>query len=187
MIQSTKPSIFLCEGYFKPPTMTRKEFEEIYNQYFWLIYKYVNERLNGDTYTTQEVLSHVFMKLWESQPTLKSKNATIGWLGLTAKRRILDLKRYAKRHPNISLEDMSFDQADEHKTENYLIEQGVITEIFKLVDTFTPNEKTIFNLYYKDNISTPKIATQLNLSPSTVRSYLQILRDKIRAKIKKGR
>lgn len=166
--------------------MTHKEFEDIYNQYFWLIYKYVKERLNHDVYNTQEVVAYVFMKLWEAKPKFKNKSNIIAWLGLAAKRRIIDVTRTLRTHRYIPIDEVELDESDEQQMELYLIEQGVIEQILKLVTNFTPNEQVIFNLYYMDSLSTPKIATKLNLSASTIRSYLQIIRDKIKAKIKKG-
>jgi RNA polymerase sigma factor (sigma-70 family) len=166
--------------------MTPKEFENIYNQYFWLIYKYVKERLNHDVYNTQEVVAYVFMKLWEAKPKLKSKSDIIGWLGLAAKRRIIDVSRSLRTHRYTPIDEVELDESDEQQMELYLIEQGVIEQILKLVTNFTPNEQAIFNLYYIDSLSTPKIANKLNLSASTIRSYLQIIRDKIKSKIKKG-
>lgn len=165
--------------------MTHKEFEDIYNKYFWLIYKYSIDNLR-DEHNAKDVVSYVFMKLWEKKPKFDNHQNTIGWLILVTKRRLIDFNKSIHKHRYYPLDDINLDITDYEQIELYLIEKGVISQIYKLVDSFTPNEKTIFNLFYVENITTPKIAQKLNLSTSTIRSYLQIIRTKIRDKIKKG-
>lgn len=163
--------------------MTTKEFDLIYKKYWWLVFRYARNRLDGDNYNAEEVTAHVFMKLWETQPKLVTDENTRAWLIVSTKRRVLSLIRHTNRHPYEPINEL--DIRDHIELENYAIERDVLTHVLKIVKTFVEREQLVFDLHFLKGIPSSEIASILKTKNRTIWNYIFSIRTKLKAQIKK--
>lgn len=165
--------------------MTTKEFDIIYKKYWWLVFRFARNRLNGDNYNAEEVTAHVFMKLWETQPEFNTEESIRIWLIVSAKRRAIDLKIQIGHYHHEVINE--YDIVDHNELESYAIDRDVLNQVLKIVKTFVEREQQIFDLHFLKGIPSSEIAAILKTKPRTVWNYIFSIRNKLKSQIKKGR
>lgn len=165
--------------------MTTKEFERIYNQYWWHVFSFAKSKLDTlvDWFYPQEVTAEVFIQLWRSQPEFKEEKNIKAWLFMTANSRIIDVIRKESRYEigPLSVEEYRLYENDWDRCE---IENEVLKSILDIVKTFHQREQQIFDLHYLKELPAGKIAQILKTSQQTVSNQLSTLKKKLKTEVK---
>lgn len=163
--------------------MTISEFNTIFSEYRYIIYKYACRFvIESDA---EDICSHTFIKLWQTQPTFQNKTALSQWLHLVAKNKCIDLIKIKKSHSREYYYTEISEIEDWVKDESLsLIEKEVIQHILYAVSKLPRREKEVFELKYFKYYSVPEIAKMLSVSNQTIHNYLHAAVKKLRNIIK---
>lgn len=137
-------------------------------------------RLTGNEEVAREIVQEAFMHLWLGRDKLEDVKNPAGWIfTVTARLCYKFLRRKVLEEaprPGLTGEEASHDQ--------YAFRE-LKTLIHQAVQNLSGQRKTIFLLSREEGLSIPEIASQLNLSSSTVKntlvSALKQIREHLRA------
>lgn len=114
----------------------------------------------------QDAVQDTFCRYLEKKPEFKSPEHEKAWLIRVATNISRDMLRFRKRHPKISIDDLS------HRLSAPAQEEA-LAELLLL----PPGQKIVIYLHYVDGYSIKEIAGILKLSESAVKKRLQRGRD----------
>ncbi len=114
----------------------------------------------------QDAVQDTFCRYLEKKPEFKSPEHEKAWLIRVATNISRDMLRFRKRHPKISIDDLS------HRLSAPAQEEA-LAELLLL----PPGQKIVIYLHYVDGYSVKEIAGILKLSESAVKKRLQRGRD----------
>ncbi len=114
----------------------------------------------------QDAVQDTFCRYLEKKPEFKSTEHEKAWLIRVATNISRDMLRFRKRHPKISIDDLS------HRLSAPAQEEA-LAELLLL----PPGQKIVIYLHYVDGYSVKEIAGILKLSESAVKKRLQRGRD----------
>lgn len=114
----------------------------------------------------QDAVQDTFCRYLEKKPEFKNPEHEKAWLIRVATNISRDMLRFRKRHPKISIDDLS------HRLSAPAQEEA-LSELLLL----PPGQKIVIYLHYVDGYSVKEIAGILKLSESAVKKRLQRGRD----------
>lgn len=156
--------------------MSSKEFESIYITYYREIYLFAKYKLRNNHHDAEDVVSYVFMKLWETQPITNRSLSILIWLRSVANRRVIDAYR-SKYRNSAPLEDE--DTTPDHYQVDSIYNHIQINEIAKLTNKLSPKYKAVFSLYFFSEFSPAEICKKMGANNQTIRNELSTIRKKI--------
>lgn len=128
----------------------------------------------------EEVVSDVFIKLWQIRSQLSSINNLGVYLYRIARNLSLNYLAQASRNPAIQPEQIDIESTiDLRDPEDLLISKEIIQKIKLVIQELPPQCKTIFILVREHGLSYNDVADILNISVFTVRNQLVIATKKI--------
>lgn len=167
--------------------MNKIRFSEIYLKYFeplcFYAYRFFPEK--DEAY---EIVQDVMLKLWENKNTLSEINHIDKYLyravynSCINKLEKLKVQKKYTDYKRLKLLEIELEDFEETF---YLWE--IREKIEKELGRLTPQEKTIFDLRYFENMRYKEIAKKLNISERTVETHLQKATKILRSKLKKMR
>jgi RNA polymerase sigma-70 factor (family 1) len=144
-------------------------FKILYEKYWSDVLDEAYKRLD-DLDQAKDIVQEVFAYLWTKSDTLEIKNLP-AWLTTVTKNQVFSfLKKQQRFVPltEIFAELESFGDDSDAK----LLRAELAKAYKALIDALPEQQRIIFNMRYNDDLSSEKIAEQLNLSPKTVRNHL---------------
>lgn len=117
----------------------------------------------------EDVVGETFMKVWQSRSTFSSESHIRNFLYLTARHRALNLANYKERQVSYLEKYSSLESASEDAFSHERVETEMLNIIYQAMGSLPDECRKIFRLYLED-LSPKEIATQLSISPATVRS-----------------
>ena len=150
---------------------------------FYTELRYFTEKVIGDSEEAQDITIKTFTKLYKRCELFNSPENIKAFLFITARNNCLDFLRHKKRlqsrQKDLRLE-MIARLSEDQSYENRLIEAGVTAKVYEAVEQLPAECKKVFKLLFYQGLEQAKVASQLNISISTVRSQksraLQLLR-----------
>jgi RNA polymerase sigma-70 factor (family 1) len=128
----------------------------------------------------EEVVSDVFIKLWQIRSQLSSINNLGVYLYRITKNLSLNYLAQASRNPAIQSENIDFESViDFRDPEDLYISKETIQKIKSLIQELPPQCKAIFVLVREHGLTYNDVADILNISVFTVRNQLVIATKKI--------
>lgn len=134
--------------------------------------QYVN-----DTYTAEDLMITVFLKVFRTLHSLENKDAFEPWLRrITINECISHLRikkkiQFTEAHEDMAVSDL---RADDNL---------MITDLQSILDALPYGCKTVFNLYVIDGYKHQEIATMMDISEGTSKSQLAYARKLLQEKI----
>ncbi len=174
----------------------QQAFEALINRYkkslFELIYHYV-----GEYYEAEDILQHVYLKLYQSLSTLKPDQHIRSWLFTVARNRCMDFLRHKRAFAgrllffsevaaNIGDDDVAFFDMipDTASTPEELVEQNTLqVEIRHAIQSLPHVYRSVVWLYYQEQLNYSEIGRILTTSASTVRTQFNRAKPLLRAAI----
>ncbi len=144
-------------------------FENIYNKYWYDLFKTAFKRLN-DKEKSQDVVQNVFTDLWNRKNELNIRDLQ-AYLHTATRYQALKI---ISRHTNQTVFTDVFDrdivsglQSDEH-----LLEKEAKKLVEQFINALPAKRRKIFVMHYIDELTTAHIAQELCLSQKTVQNQL---------------
>ena len=158
-----------------------KAFTKIFELYFDRLC-YFADRLISDTSEAEDIVTDVFVKLWQQKGPYSSQNEIKSWLYICTRNACLShikqssRKEIDKRHHSCFIENDEAILSEATKTE-------VIKALYILVEELPAECRKIIKLAFFEKYTSQQIAKMLGLAESTVRNQksrgINILRQRI--------
>ncbi|UOE51331.1 RNA polymerase sigma-70 factor [Mucilaginibacter sp. SMC90] len=170
------------EGLFPLNMGEEAAFERTFKAYHAPL-RYYCEQLTGADDASEDIVSHLFLKLWQKQVVFENTEHAQAYLYRSAKNACLNFIRNEKR-------------ADENKeiilsetpevSDNYLntfIQTEVWAELYRAIEGLPSQCCKVITMSYLEGMSNQEIADEMDLSLQTVKNYklrgLTILKDRL--------
>jgi RNA polymerase sigma-70 factor (ECF subfamily) len=146
-------------------------FESIYNAYSDRIYSYVFRQCRSES-IADEVVQHVFVRLWEKRSLLSLEHTLESQLFRMAKTIYIDELRKAA-HRRRYLESQQLNQYLE-SIEEKIEYKNELELVLSLIDDMPPKRKQVFLMNRVENFSYLEISKKLSISPRTVENHIAL-------------
>lgn len=161
-----------------------REFKEVFESLYPSLCLFANNYVK-DVSIAKDIVQDVFIKIWENEKTLKSKNSNKAYLYISVKNKCIDYlksKQFRVINRQIPLESLDVLESDKYfNKEVILIETSQIIE--RAVNSLPEKYSQIINLSMK-NFTNKEIAQALSLNINTVKTQKKIAYQKLRPLLK---
>ncbi len=128
----------------------------------------------------EEIVSDVFLKIWEKRAELESIGNLKVYLYVSIKNTALKYLLKQKRQVAISLDELDIELESFHWTpEELILTAEMMKKIEEAINDLPPRCKIIFKLIKEDQLRYKEVAEILNVSVKTIDSQLAIALKKI--------
>ena len=146
-------------------------FKTIYDLYFKKLSSYLF-KLCKSIDVTEEMLNDIFLKIWKNKTSLNQIESFESYLFTMARNKAIDYLRKLAKDTNLITELT----AQIEKSHNEIEEKLDVAELKNLIDQslaqLSDQKRKIFKLSKEEGYSHDEIATELQLSKSTVKNHL---------------
>ena len=157
--------------------LVHKYQQKIYN----LIYRKV-----GDRETAQDLCQEVFLKAWQALPNFKGHSVFYSWLYQIAVNRSIDFLRKRNRQHVIGFEELpqnaddTLQMTEAQPSPCVFLERKELEDIIrKAIHRLPLTQRNVFWLRYWEGLPIKEIASRLDKSENTVKTYLHHARRKL--------
>jgi RNA polymerase sigma-70 factor (family 1) len=159
-----------------------KAFEELYDRYWHELYTTVYWRV-CDEDIAKDIVQDIFITIWHKRDAIHIESSLQGYLKVAAKHKVLNyFKSEGIRVKHQS--NAATLQADVTDTTTEILAAKELSVIYqKEIDLLPLKMREVFLLSREDNMSIEQIATNLALSPQTVKNQLTSALKKIRLRL----
>lgn len=148
---------------------SRTAFDILYQKYWKLVLNTGYKRLK-DLSKAEDIAQDVFTQLWLKRKEVVVKNIS-AYLFTAVRNSTFTL--LAKENRYIPINDLLLElKADRASADAQILHKEFMKAYEAMVDALPNQQKTIFKMRYHEELTTDEIATQLQLSPKTVRNHL---------------
>jgi RNA polymerase sigma-70 factor (ECF subfamily) len=127
-------------------------------------------KLLEDQFKAEETAAEAFIKLWNHRERLSEEGSIKAWLYSTVRNACLDELRKVKRMA-VNEEGLRFIQPhSEAPVLQRMIESETLSQIIHTLENLPPKCSQVFQLFYLQGKTHEEIASELNISPHTVRN-----------------
>jgi RNA polymerase sigma-70 factor (ECF subfamily) len=139
-------------------------------------------RYSSNEEEAQDLLQEGFIKIFANLKQYKNKGSFEGWM----KRIVINTAmENFRRSSNFLLFDNDAKMESVQVKYQHIIEELNTKDLLAMVQSLTPQYRTVFNLYAIEGYSHQEIAQKLNISEGTSKSNLSRARDMLKKKIDK--
>lgn len=155
-------------------------FDEIYKRYHNRLLYYFYRMLGANQEIAEDFLQETFYKIL-NKPHLYNPEKTFStWIFSIAHN--LCKNEYRSREVRAIMQDE--ENPDKYLTENKVSEKQMETElIYKTLDSFDENHKTVFLFKYREGFTIEEIAEIMDLPKGTVKSRLHYTKQQLKVKL----
>lgn len=147
-------------------------FLEIYDRYNILLLNYAFRKLQ-DKQEAQDIVQEVFISLWEKRESFVLKTYLSGFLYKSILNKILNIWKHNKIvREHAQLHNLTID-VDTIETDFLIREKEIVAMIEKEIAAMPTRMREVYELKYKQYLSTKAIAAQLGISENTVSNHLK--------------
>ena len=136
----------------------------------------------GTRSDVEELCADVFLALWQNADRIEAGHLK-PWLGTVARNRAKSWLRTRRELP-MDLDEIELPDAAE-SLEDSVLRQELAAAVRKAVDSMKARDREVFLRYYFYLQSTEKIARELDMAESSVRSRLSRGRETLRKRLEK--
>lgn len=156
-----------------------KAFQKLFDTYSNVLYKYSFSMVGSKPYA-EEIVQEVFLKVWLKRDTLNPELSFKSFLfTITRNKTITFLKRAAKSE-KIRQEIFYNSQKFANTTDLHIREEEVDSIKKEALDLLPPRRRLIFEMSRNDGKSYEEIATELGISPNTVKNQMSMALETLR-------
>jgi RNA polymerase sigma-70 factor (family 1) len=156
-----------------------KAFQKLFDTYSNVLYKYSFSMVDSKPYA-EEIVQEVFLKVWLKRDSLNPELSFKSFLfTITRNKTITFLKRAAKSE-KIRQEIFYNSQKFANTTDLHIREEEVDNIKKEALDLLPPRRRLIFEMSRNDGKSYEEIATELGISPNTVKNQMSMALETLR-------
>jgi RNA polymerase sigma-70 factor (family 1) len=157
----------------------RRAFELFFTQYHNPLLRFAMRYVPGRE-LAEEVVSDVFLKLWQKRTMLPDIQHPTSYLYVAVRNQALNYLQKAENQPTAELEAVPAAwQVDDMTPERALLTEELYQDIQRAVQKLPPQCQTIFRLIREDGLKYREVAEILSISPKTVEVQMGIALKKI--------
>jgi RNA polymerase sigma-70 factor, ECF subfamily len=165
-----------------------RAFETLYNKYYTLLC-IIADRIIGDKEISKEIVSNVFLKIWNERENIYIRGAVKPYLCQAVKNSAINYinsKQYRNSRLNNPI-DLAFEQhfCESNFQVSAILEEEMLTFIEREVNSLPESCKRIFLLSRESDLNYKQIAEKLGISVNTVKTQMKIALFKLRENVKK--
>ncbi len=152
-------------------------FGELYDYFFPKIYHYIYNRVN-DQQLAEDLVSDIFMKILKNLDTLKHISEVQGWFFSIARNTLIDYYRKKGRNKEDVKDHLTFVTSSteptvpENNPESAYISKEHSQEIFKLLQSLSPDQQEVLTLRFCHDLKINEIADVIEKSEGAVKGLL---------------
>ncbi len=150
----------------------RDAFSAIYSKYHRYLYALAFKYLK-DTGMAEDVLQHVFVKLWESTGDIQIEINLKNYLYTMTKNFILNLIRDRKDAVSLNYVNAQIDFPGEDDIVEMVEDREMRDLLYKGIDSLPPQKKEVCMRKMKTSDNNQQIAEKMGISVHTVKSHYQ--------------
>lgn len=150
----------------------KEAFSAIYAKYHRYLYALAFKYLK-DSGMAEDVLQHVFVKLWESTADIHIEINLKNYLYTMTKNFILNLIRDHKEAVSLSYMNAQIDLPAEDDIARMLEDRELQDLLYKAIEALPPQKKEVCMRRLKTSDSNQQIAEKMGISVHTVKSHYQ--------------
>lgn len=154
-------------------------FEELYTNCYWLVYRYVRHMIEKDLAAAEDVTQEVFLVAYQKWQEVRRHPNQKGFLLLTAKNK---LKKWYERQGKIQTEGPGQEEKAARRPdsgqEGYYVQaewNAFLEQIFSM------QELLIWKFYYENGFSCAEIGEKIGISESNTKVKLFRMRQKLKS------
>lgn len=151
-----------------------KAFEKLYQQTSGKLYNFMMRLTQGNSYMSEEIVQHTFMRVWEYRDSIDPTKSFISYLCTIAKN--ISLSQYQKETVEFVYKEYitRFQEGQNSYTEEETDLHFLNDYIDKLIEQMPPSRKKIFVMSKRQQFSNKEIAAEMQISESTVATQLSL-------------
>ena len=154
-------------------------FRQLYELYGGLVYRYVGLYIR-DRGAVDEIVSDVFMALWNNRRSLQQISNFQGYVYRIAKFKAVDYIRKDKSRMTFCNDDMlELFAGTETSQEDDCISDETVRELNSAIETLPPKCRMAFKLVREDKMKYKDAAELMDISVKTLESHIRIAMKKI--------
>jgi RNA polymerase sigma-70 factor (ECF subfamily) len=157
-----------------------QEFERLFRSCYKHLCIYA-EQISGDAFHAEDLVSSLFVRLWEKRAQLQIHTAIEPYLMSAVRNSTLNYLKHVKVAKNV---DLLHPSVVTDTPLSHLLEKELKGQIAVALRTLPPQCRLIFTLHKIDDLSYQEIADRLNISINTVRTQLTRAIKKMRLALK---
>lgn len=148
-----------------------KAFEEFFNLLYPRFYRYAYLYLKSDV-LTEELVSDVFLKLWNVRDKLNEIKQLEFYLFRSVKNQALTYLKRNSKQPEAITEFIKSKMVEYSQPESLLIDAELADKIDNAVNCLPHKCQTIFRMVREDHLSYKHVAVLLDISQKTVENQM---------------
>ncbi len=160
-----------------------KAFERLFHQYYSYLCKYVNTIINCE-YKAEEVVSDVFIKLWNNRKRLRIDNSIKAYLKISVRNQSIDYLRKQMKVKKVRDNLLQKELGYQPSPESQLILHELEEHIEDVIRQLPPKGQHIFRLSRYNGLKYKEIAQQLDISIKTVETHMRRSLIRLRQELK---
>ena len=172
---------------FLQTRIARFEDQQAYKELFLTLYPTLLKFISGivkSKPTAEEIISDVFIKIWEKRQDLELVINIRVYCYVIAKNLSLNFLEKQRKTTTLNIEDFSDSLSELYiNPEQLMITSEMADHIHLAVDSLPARCKMIFTLIQENDFQYKKVAEIMNISPRTVENQLAIALKKISVSI----
>ena len=157
----------------------QQAYKELFTSLYSYLYHFARTLVRAKE-PAEEIVSDVFIKVWEKRRELKKIDNLKVYLYITTRNMAFNYLDKQKRTPTDHLEDIPAEFTSVYfDPEQLMITADMLTLIQKAIDQLPPKCRMIFKLAKEDGLKYREVAEIMNVSVKTVENQLAIALHKI--------
>ncbi len=161
-------------------------FEETYITYFPLLYNYALV-ITKDQAAAEDVVSEIFLKLWEEQHSLVIGKSLKSYLFKSVYNQCLNIlkhKKVQRKYEDFFKHLQLLNEGGADYPLSTLLENEITETLQKAIEKLPPQCRKIFDMSRNENMTHEEIAIELGVSVNTVHTQIRRALEKLRIELK---
>jgi len=162
-----------------------RAFDQLFTRYYPGLLNYSKVLLPYPTDEAEDIITEVFLKIWQQRATLIIHSSLASYLYISVKNRINDYYRKHRMNVHESLDSLVNNACPEYIPDQQLSYKELNMEMERLIDRLPVRTQLIFKMNRHDHITYDDIALILHLSVNSVKTHmyraLKFLKEEYRA------
>lgn len=151
--------------------MSKKEFEELFREYFKPLTAFAKKYLN-DIDLAKEMVHEAFLKLWEKREEVDTNKSVKSYLYTTVYNRSLNYIRDNKKFDRTEGKTELLERSENWDQTNQMIAVEIETKINQTLDDLPEKCRQIFVMSRYEELKYKEIAEKLDISIKTVETQM---------------
>lgn len=167
----------------------QNHFEKLYHEYKTLVFNLALNYLQN-TEDAEEVTQDVFVKIYNSLDKFSQKSTPKTWIYRITINQSMDFLKQKNSQKRFYIFGKKSQNEHEYLNTSTFEHPGILMEnkeeaalLFKVINTLTENQKSVFLLSKLDGLSNPEIAAIMQLSISSVESLIFRAKNSLKEKL----